>query len=886
MAGKRWTRRVFKRYTPDEDVERELQTHLDLCVEELVQAGWDREAARGEAEERFGDSTRIARECGVISKKHRKAVRRGYMIENTIQDLRYALRGLIKNPGFTLVAIVTLALGIGANATVFSLVNGVLLEPLPYENPEELVWIAEADRGGGENWIAWPNYRDWREQSRTLQAIAAFNSSNSNVLGGSEPAYTRVSGVSQDFWRVFPMAPTAGRLTGEEDHKEGGAPVAILNEGFATEILGGDAALGQMIEIGDTRYEVVGIVPEPFHFPSHTQVWIPEELEAQNQTRSSHNHRVVARLQAGLTPLEAFSELDPMTRRIVAPAIAAEGPEYHATGVAVRSLREELVGSTGSYLYLLLGAAGFVLLVACTNLASTLLARGTTRAAEMAVRSAVGASKGRIVRQLVLEAFLLATLGSAAGLALAYGSLRVVQTTGSLSLPRLGNVAIDGPVLLFTLGATVVTALAFGLFPALRSGADNQAHVLRTEGRGQGGRTARVWGALVATEVALAMVLLTGSGLLIRSFSTLLAEDGGFDETDVAVASVAASQIKYPEREDHRVFWDDLLRSARTVPGVATAGVMSRIPAGGGGGNGRVHLNGDPSQYGNADYVVVSEGALEALDATLLQGRLFQESDGPNAPHVVVVSRSFADKYWPDESPIGKLMSAGGMDSYWDADPIVFGTIVGVISDIRFRDLTRPGRPTAFWNYRQRPSRIVSGAYLVAEASTASPAAIFGGLRTAISTADPDVPIRIRDLNDMVAGSLAARRFTLLTMGAFAFIALFLATLGIHGVVSYAVAKRTREMGVRLALGATGGSVQRMVMKGALVPVFAGLLVGMASAWALSRLMAGLLYQISPSDPTTFLGVASLLLTTAIVACAIPAHRGTRVDPMIAMRGD
>jgi len=808
------------------------------------------------------------------------------MIETTIQDLRYAARGLIKNPGFALVAILTLALGIGANATVFSLVNGVLLEPLPYESPEELVWIAEATRNGGENWIAWPNFRDWSDESQTLQAVSAYQSTNSNVLGGAEPAYTRIARVSKDFWKVFPLAPVAGRLTVEEDHREGGAPVAVLNEGFANEMLGGSAALGKMIEVSGTRYEVVGIIPEPFHYPDHTEVWVPVELVPQSESRSSHNHLVVARLQTGLTPRNAFIELDPLTRRIVAPAIAANGPEYHATGVAIRPLREELVGDTSGFLYLLLGAASFVLLVACTNLASTLLARGTTRSAEIAVRSAMGASKGRIVRQLVLEAFFLAALGSLAGLALTFVTLEAIQATGSLSLPRLENVGIDGPVLLFTLAASVFTALAFGLLPALRSGGDDQAQVLRSEGRGQGGYKGKMWGTLVATEVALAMVLLTGSGLLIKSFSTLLAEDGGFDETDVAVASVSASQIKYPEMDDHRIFWDELLRNTRAAPGVAAAGVMSRIPAGGGLGNSRVHLNGDPTQYGNADYVVVSEGAFEALGATLLQGRFFEESDGAEALHVVVVSRSFADLYWPDESAIGKLVSAGGMDSYWDSDPIVFGTIVGVISDIRFRDLSRPGRPTVFWNYRQRPSRIVSGAYLVAEANVGGPEGITGGLRHVITNADPDIPIRIRGLNEVVAGSLAAQRFTLLTMGAFAFIALFLATLGIYGVVSYAVAKRTREMGVRLALGATGGSVSRMVMKGAMIPVVLGLAVGMAGAWSLSRVMGGLLYQVSPTDPATFLGVAGLLLVTALLACAIPAHRGTRVDPMIAMQRD
>jgi hypothetical protein len=310
-----------------------------------------------------------------------------------------------------------------------------------------------------------------------------------------------------------------------------------------------------------------------------------------------------------------------------------------------------------------------------------------------------------------------------------------------------------------------------------------------------------------------------------------------------------------------------------------------RLPAGGGVPNGLLHLNGDPSQFGNADYLVASGGAFEALDITLLQGRLFQETDGPEVPHVVVVSRSFAEQYWPGESAIGKQVSGGGMDSFWSANPPVFGTIVGVVSDVRFRSLTRAPRPTVYWHYRQRPGRIMSGGYLLVESASGDPRSLASGIRGVLNAQDQDIPVRIEALGARVARSLTARRFTLFTMGAFACIALVLATLGVYGVVSYAVAKRTREMGVRLALGATGGSVRLMVMKGAMVPVIVGLGIGMASAWALSRLMTGLLYEISPTDPATFLGVAGILLGTAITACAIPAHRGTRVDPTVTMRG-
>lgn len=886
MKGEERSRRVFHPFLLEEDVDRELKSHLELTVEALVAEGWTPEEARTEALRRFGDTSRIARECSEISREQVRDVRRGIMIESFLQDLKYALRGLRKSPGFTLVAILTLALGIGANATVFSLVDGVILEPLPFENPEEIVWVAEVTQSGSENWPAWPNFQDWRTENRSFQALSAYNSWHSNILGGTAPTYTRVAHVSQDFWKVFPLVPSTGRLTLEEDHRQGGAPVAVVSGSFASEALGGRDSLGRMIEIGETRYEVVGVVPAAFDFPSGSQVWVPAEQQTLSMSRSSHNHHVVGRLRPGFTPEEATLELDPMTRRLVAEELAEWGPDYLAAGAVVRSLRAQLVGDTDRLLLLLLGAAAFVLLVACTNLASTLLARGTTRSAEMAVRSAVGASRGRIVRQLLLESLLLAVLGGAAGLGMAHLSLKVIGITGIDSLPRLENVGIDGTVLVFVLVATAVTALVFGLFPALQAGDGDQARVLRTEGRGQEGYRGKTWGALVATEVALAMVLLTGSGLLIRSFATILAEDGGFDASDVAMASVAISQIKYVGEEAHVQYWDELLRRTGATPGVSAAGVMSVHPAGEFVPNGRVELNGDPTDFGDADYIVTSGGALEALDVTLLQGRLFEERDGPESPHVAVVSRSFAERYWPGQDPIGKLVSGGGMDRFWREDPPIFGTVVGVVSDVRYRALTRPGRPTVYWHYRQRPGRISYGGNLLVEAGGDEPDAIVGSLRGVLADTDPDVPIRIRALEDSVAGSLAGRRFTLLAMGAFAFIALFLATLGIYGVVSYAVARRTREMGVRIALGATGGTVRGMVMKGAMVPVILGLGVGMAAALGLSRIMTGLLYEVSATDPASFLGMGALLLVTALVATAIPAWRGTRVDPMVTMRGE
>jgi len=662
--------------------------------------------------------------------------------------------------------------------------------------------------------------------------------------------------------------------------------VAVVTEAFAHQLFGGENAVGRGVEISGAWHEVVGVIPSTLDFPSETQVWIPAELTPKSTSRSSHNWYVVGRLQEGLRASDAALELDPLTVRLAATALEEEGPEYLATGTVITSLQDQLIGNTRRPLFLLMGAAAFVLLVACTNLASTLLARGTTRARELAVRSAIGASRTRIVRQLFSESALLACLGGVLGFGLTQAVLRGIRATAAGSIPRLESVSLDGRVLLFTLSVTLVTALAFGLLPALRAKENDQAGRLRAAGRGNEGYKGRVWGSLVAAEVALALVLLTGSGLLIRSFTAVLSADAGFDSEDVVLGRVALSGIKYPEAGDHPRFWEDMLARAEAIPGVSRAGLISHQPLSGFLPRGLVHLDGDPSKTGNAAYIVASAGAFEALDIQLLRGRVFAESDVPDGRHVVVVSQLFADTYWPGENPIGKLVSSGGMDGYASMEAPVFASVVGVVADVRHRDLTRAGGPAVYWNYRQRPSRIRPGANLVIESASGEPGVVAGGLRRALQEADPDVAPRIRFMREIVAESVGERRFTLLVMSGFALIGLLLSALGIFGVVSYAVAQRTREMGIRLALGATSGTVQTMVLRNAMVPVILGLVIGVGGAWGLSRIMAGLLYEVTPNDPLTFLAVSGLLLGTGVVASWIPTLRGTRVDPMITMRGD
>ena len=883
-TGRERRRGIYSRVSAAEDVSREIRAHLDMRAEELEAEGWDPAEAGAEALRRFGDRGAIERVCVRITRSHQRAVSRGRTMGDVWQDVRYAVRGLVRTPGFTAVALVTLALGIGANTAIFSVVNGVLLSPLPYESPDELVAIHERSARGDEWSVAWGNFRDWRSEARSFRAMAAYGAGTTTVRGGGEPVWATVATVSEDFWKVFPVRPVAGRLTVPADHREGAGPVVVVSRAFAREVLGGDDVLGRTVEAWGVRAQVVGVVPSGFAFPPEAEIWTA--LAPQGESRTGHNWSVVARLAEGVSADAAGREVDALMRRIAATAGADEPSEYLAAGTVTVPLLEELVGSARRPLGILLGAAALVLLVACANLASTLLARGTARAHELAVRSALGARRGRLMSQLLTESAVLALGGAAVGLVVAIGALRVLRAVGSASVPRLENVGVDGTVLAFTLGAALVTALAFGLLPALRSTGRGQAEALRSGARGNAPLQGQVWGVLVATEVALALVLLVGSGLLVRSFVAVLSEDAGFDPGDVALARVAPDNTKYLAPEDHVRFWEDLLARAGAVPGVAAVGLISSEPLAGFVPNGRVSLDGDPTKLADAAYVVASAGTFQALDIPLLQGRGFQESDGPDAPHVVLVSRSFARRYWPGEDPVGKQVSGGGMDDYRNADPIVYGTVVGVVGDVRYRDLTREGEATVYWHYRQRAGRIRGGATLLVEAAGGAPAGLAPAVRATIRRVDPDVAVEPRLMDELVSASVAQRRFLLLVLGGFAGVALILAGVGIYGVVSYAVARRTREMGIRMALGAEPASVRSLVLGRSLRPVFVGLFVGVAGGLGLSRVLRGLLYRVPATDPLTFVAVSGLLLGAAVLATWVPATKGTRVDPITAMQAD
>lgn len=879
-------RRVFPRYSTQEDVDRELRAHLEMRAEELVAAGWQPAAAREEAERVFGNQEAVANACRKISTSRQRAVRRAGMFNTLWQDVSFGFRILRRSPGFALLAIVTLALGIGANTAVFSVVNGVMLQPLPFEQPDRLAWISEQNNRGGTMSVAWANYMDWTRESSSFEALTAYGGTvSTTILGTGQPLRTPVVRVSEGFWRVFPVRPVAGRLTTPEDHVPGAEAVVVVSNTFWQNQLGGRDLEGIVLEVGTSRARVVGVTPDSFEFPNRVQIWTTaEQIGGFSESRTSHNWRVVGRLADGVTLAQAQQEIDALTRAIVQREPAAIGSDYIATGAVTVSLLQQVVGDSRVTLWLLLGAAGLVLLVACTNLASTLLARGMHRSRELAVRASLGAEQRRIVRQLLTESMVLAGLGGVAGVGLAAAAVRALTMFGAASVPRIDEVGIDGSVLLYSAGLVFATALIFGLLPAVRLTRGETGEALRTGSRGNAGdQRGRIWRGLVGTEVALAVVLLVGSGLLVRSFRTLLAEDPGFDAVDVTTIPVSLPRVEYQTADQHARLYGALLRDLASSQDISGVAVSTALPTTGAP-NGQLELDGNVDKQADGQYVLVSGGYFEALDVPLVAGRTFDDRDMPNTPHVAIVSESFARRYWPGEDPIGHRVTGGGMDNFWEERR--FAEVVGVVGDVRYRDLSREPQPTVYFPYSQRPFRIQYGGQLVVESASGDPTAVAGTVRSAVQRIEPDIPVEFVTQTSMIGESLAERRFAMSLLGGFSLIALTLAGVGVYGVVSYTVARRTREMGIRLALGAPPAGVLRLIVMGAMRPVLGGVIAGVAVAVVAVRAVESLLYGVDARDPLTFLGVVVILSATGLVASWIPALAAMRVNPNVSMRAE
>lgn len=818
-----------------------------------------------------------------------------------LQDIRYSLRKLVKSPGFTAVAVATLGLGVGATVAIFSVVSGVLLEPLPYPAGDRIAQLWQLNDEGREAMWSEPNFQDVREQSRSFETLAAYQGTVFTVTGVGEPA--RVSGavVSGGFFATLGVEPTLGRAILPEEFRQE-SPVAVVSHGYWQGPLGGAPdALGRTLRIDGREYTVVGILPPRLAFPAEAGVWIPRTVRA-GPSRTNHNWRAIGRLAGGVTVNQADHELGAIAARLK----ARHGDDTWMAGAAVVPLHEELVGHVRPALLILLGAAGLLLLIACANVANLLLARATTRRRELAVRLALGAGRGRLVRQLLTESAVLALAAGVVGVLLAVWGVDALLAIEPGRLPRLDAVGVNWTVLAFATLVSAAAAVGIGLAAALRATRSDVREALAEGGRAEidGGR-GTVRGSLVTAQVALTLVLLVGAGLMGRSFVRLITLDPGY-RTAGAVAIDVTLPGAEGESDDPLVvgapnrrgaaLLDEMIGRLRTLPGVAAVGGVNSFPLIGGGSNGMFlvlerpdevasfedwrRVSKVPGRTGYADYRVATPGYFRAMEIPLLRGRLFDERDGPASQHVAVVSESLAEAQWPGEDPLGKLVQFGNMDG----DLHVL-TVVGVVGDVRDRSLEAEPAPMVYGNARQRTT-MLGGRFTVVMGGKAAGTGFIPAARRIVRELSPDAPIRFRTLDEIFSASLAERRFSLMLLGVFGVTALLLAAMGIYGVISYVVAQRTREIGIRMALGARRGIVLRLMVREGLILTLAGLALGVTVAFAATRVLASQLYGTTAMDPLTVGGVAVALGTIALLASYIPARRATRVDPMVALRAE
>lgn len=803
----------------------------------------------------------------------------GGMLRQILLDLRFGFRMMLRNPGYTSVALVTMALGVGANTAMFSIVHGVLLKPLPYPEPDRIVLLQESNlsRGWASFTIAPPNFWDWQQRNRSLEVSAVFQPASAIYTGGDRPETVPVFRASDGFLEILGGEPTLGRAIAHGDLDPTAPPVVILSHGFWQRTFGGDPAiLGRTMTLDGMTYTVVGVLPRGWRAISRRPVDLIVPLRPEPSwytNRNSHFLYGLARLRPGVSVDQARSDLGSIA--------AALSQEYRDSnegwGVTVTPLKEVILGPTGSQLVILMAAVGLVLLIACVNLANMALARATVRTRELAIRTAVGAGRGRVVRQLLVESVLLAAVGGAIGVILANVALGAFVTGWPALLPRMREISIDRTVLLFSLGLSVAAGVAFGLAPALSVTGTSLNEALRQGSHGIAGDRSRRWmrATLVAAEVGVAVVLLVGCGLLVRSFAALQAEDPGFQAENRLVLSTPLPRAKYASPDAQRRFGGAALARLRALPGVEAAALTSLIPLEGSDNIWSYWVYGSaaPADHGDGAALVyrVSGEYIQAMGLRLLAGRGIGPEDRVDGPPVVVISESLARRHFAGENPVGRRIRWGRSAE----DPGV--EIVGVVGDVQHYVLGRTSIPQVYLPFSQRPSGNVN---FVIKASV-PPSSLMHGVRAAVRAVDPDEPVAgMQNYDALVSGSISLPRFRTLIMSAFGLSALLLAVVGLYGVLAYSVSRRTQEIGVRMALGATRGSVAGLVVREGLPLVGIGLIAGMAGAFALSRILESMLFGVGARDPLVFAAVPFLLTAVALAAMLVPARRAARVDPM------
>ncbi|HWN11668.1 MAG TPA: ABC transporter permease [Pyrinomonadaceae bacterium] len=799
-------------------------------------------------------------------------------MQTLIQDLTFGVRMLAKKPVFSIIAVVTLALGIGANTAIFSVVNAVLLRALPYHNPDQLIALATISPGGDSDGLSSPELQDYQTEMKSLEDLAGFQSQSVNLTGGDRPDRVRGAFVSWNYFKVFNLAPILGRTFAEGEDRQGAERLAVVNEKMWQERLNSDRDLGsKKLILNGEPYTVIGVISSGFKqpFDPDVEVWMPmSHYPGNTGTREWRALFGMGHLRPGVSVTQAQAEAN-----TIATQLAQAYPrENSGRGARVDFMRELMVREVRPMLWVLFAAVGVILLIACANLANLLLARGLARQKEIAVRAALGASRWRLIRQLLTETTLIGILGGLGGLLLAYWGLYAL-----LKLPQnfvdAKQATVDTRVLLFALAVSLITGWLFGLIPALQLARPQLQSFLKegARGSGEGSRWNRLRGAFVVVQVALSLILLVSAGLLIRSFDKLLQVDVGFRTERLLTLEYRLPRNKYREPVNQWNFHRQVVEHLQQVPGVQSASLVRGLPFSGNGGTTPIVLpDREPPQKGMEPEVMINTAMpnyFETIGIPLIQGRVFGNQDQADTPPVVVINQLMARRFWPNQDPLGKQIKFPEDDST--------ATVIGVVGDAKHYWLEEEQRPQVYGAYSQGPGLFAT----VVIRTTVEPLSLTEPVRQAIWKVDPDQPMwKIRTVDFLVNRSTADRKFLVALMGIFATLALVLTIIGLYGVISYLVNQRTQEIGIRMALGAQMRDIMRMVLKHGMLLVITGVVLGLAASWMLTRLMSRLLYQVSATDPLTFAGIALLLITVALLACYIPARRATKVDPLVALR--
>ena len=875
---RQWLRALVARRRADAELDEELRFHIEMEIAERVRRGASPEAARTQVLRDFGGVERFKEDC--------RDVRGTRPLTDAAQDVRYAWRTLRKSPGFTTVVVLTLALAIGANTAIFSVVNGVLLRALPYVDAERLVMVWEADRFSGTSRedASVPDYFDFRAQNHVFADLAAFEEQPLTLTrAGTEPQHVIAGEATQNLFPLLGVAPILGRGFTTSEDAPGGPHAVILSEALWRTRFGGDpGVLGTVIRLDDVPHTVVGVLPTGVNFPSeHTELWVPMQIGPTTNPRDNHIIKVIGRLRAGVTLAGAQGQMTS-----IAAQLESAYPENKGRGVHLESLPEVLVGSVRPALVVLLGAVALVLLVACANVGNLLLARASVRRHEVAVRTALGASRGRLARQFFVESLLLSAGAAVLGLLIATAGLHLLLALAPSDLPRLGDVGLDGRVLAFTLGLAVAVALVFGLLPLTESRLHNLQGVLHsgTARTGTGGRgQSRLRDLLVVTELAVSVALVIGAGLLIRSFWTLRHVDPGFTPQNVVQAELQLPSARYPQDYSHFPDWREIqgfykqtLDRVGALSGAESVAFANVGPLMLGFTNSFV-IEGREAEAarGQAEIYtrMVTPSYFRTVGLPLIQGRALADRDDAHAPQVAVLNESAARRYFPNTSPLGHRIR------FWGT----WRTIVGVVGNERFHGLTEETPPAVYTPLWQTPMASV----VLLVRTSRDPLQLWPAVHREVASVDPEIALyNVVTMPQALSRSVAQQRFTMLLLGAFAGAAMLLALIGVHGVLSYAVAQRTREVGIRMALGASRRTVARLIVGRGAVLSAVGITLGVGGAIAGSRLLSGLLFGVTALDPATYLIVAVSVAAVALLACVLPARRAMVIDPVIALRLD